>query len=72
MVEIQADKDQLRAELAMSMRRLQTSVAQLRANTTSQLAKLRKKNDIINRLKAELGENAAAMFALEARDRAPN
>jgi chromosome segregation ATPase len=70
MAEIQADKDQLRAEFAMSTRRLEMSVDQLKAKTTSQLAELGKKSDAINRLKLELGEKTAAIFALEARERA--
>jgi chromosome segregation ATPase len=70
MAEIQADKDQLRAEFAMSTRRLEMSVDQLKTKTTSQLAELGKKGDAINRLKAELGENTATIFALEARDKA--
>jgi chromosome segregation ATPase len=69
MAEIQADKDQLRAEFAMSTRRLEMSVEQLKGKSTSQLAELGKKNDTINRLKIELGEKAATIFALEARDR---
>jgi chromosome segregation ATPase len=69
MAEIQADKDQLRAEFAMSTRRLEMSVDQLKNKSTGQLADLGKKNDVINRLKMELGEKAATIFALEARDR---
>ena len=70
MAEIQADKDQLRAEFAMSTRRLEMSVEQMKAKTTSQLAELGKKSDAINRLKLELGEKTATIFALEARDKA--
>jgi chromosome segregation ATPase len=70
MAEIQADKDQLRAEFAMSTRRLEMSVDQLKGKTTSQLAELGKKTDAINRLKAELGEKTATLFALEAREKA--
>jgi chromosome segregation ATPase len=70
MAEIQADKDQLRAEFAMSARRLEMSVEQLRNKTTSQLAELGKKTDAINRMKIELGEKNAAVFALEAREKA--
>jgi chromosome segregation ATPase len=70
MAEIQADKDQLRAEFAMSTRRLEMSVEQMKARTTSQLAELGKKSDSINRLKLELGEKTATIFALEARDKA--
>jgi len=70
MAEIQADKDQLRAEFAMSARRLEMSVDQLKSKTTSQLAELGKKSDAINRMKLELGEKNATIFSLEARDKA--
>ena len=70
MAEIQADKDQLRAEFAMSARRLEMSVDQLKNKTTSQLAELGKKTDAINRMKIELGEKNAMIFALEAREKA--
>ena len=70
MAEIQADKDQLRAEFAMSARRLEMNVEQLKNKTTSQLAELGKKSDAINRMKMELGEKNAAIFALEAREKA--
>ena len=70
MAEIQADKDQLRAEFAMSARRLEMSVDQLRNKTTSQLAELGKKSDAINRMKIELGEKTATIFQLEAREKA--
>jgi len=69
MAEIQADKDQLRAEFAMSTRRLEMSVEQLKAKTTNQLAEIGKKSDAIGRLKLELGEKTAALFALEAKER---
>src|SRR5215471_12862876 len=55
MAEIQADKDQLRAEFAMSTRRLEMSVDQLKTKTSGQLA--------------ELGEKTATIFALEAREK---
>ena len=67
--EIRADKDQLRAEFAMSTRRLEMSVAQMKTKTTSQLAELGKKSDAINQLKKELGEKTATIFAIEARDK---
>src|SRR5919206_2856976 len=69
MAEIQAEKDQLRAEFAMSTRRLELSVEQMKAKTTNQLAELGKKTDAINRLKVELGEKTAAIFSLEAREK---
>jgi chromosome segregation ATPase len=67
--EIRADKDQLRAEFAMSTRRLEMSVEQMKTKTTSQLAELGKKSDAINQLKKELGEKTATIFALESRDK---
>src|ERR1700719_1246042 len=70
MAEIQADKDQLRAEFAMSARRLEMSVETLKNRTTSQLAELGKKTDAINRMKLELGEKNATIFSLEAREKA--
>src|SRR5450759_5291753 len=70
MAEILADKDLLRAEFAMSTRRLEMNVEQLKTKSASQLAELGKKGDAINRLKMELGEETATIFALEARDKA--
>jgi chromosome segregation ATPase len=70
LAEIQADKDQLRAEFAMSARRLEMSVDQLKNKTSNQLAELGKKSDAINRLKLELGEKNATIFSLEAREKA--
>src|ERR1700748_3873956 len=70
MVEISADNDLLRVEFAMSARRLEMSVEQLKNKTTSQLAELGKKSDAINRMKLELGEKNATIFSLEAREKA--
>ncbi len=67
-VEIRADKDQLRAEFAMSTRRLEMSVEQMKTRTTSQLAELGKKTDAINQLKIELAEKTTAIVSLEARE----
>ncbi len=53
--EILARKDLLRAEFAMSTRRLEMNVEQLKTKNASQLAELGKKGDAINRLKIELG-----------------
>ena len=69
MAEIQADKDQLRAEFAMSTRRLEMSVEQLKAKTTNQLTEIGKKSEAIARLKLELGEKNAQLMALEAKER---
>ena len=51
--EIEADKDLLRADFAMSTRRLELSNEQLRNKTANQLAELGRKSDILNRLKAQ-------------------
>jgi hypothetical protein len=49
MAEIQADKDQLRAEFAMSTRRLEMSIEQMKAKTTSQLVEIGKKSEEVGR-----------------------
>jgi chromosome segregation ATPase len=67
--EIRADKDQLRAEFAMSTRRLEMSVEQMKAKTTSQLAELARKSEAISQLKKELGEKTATIFEMESRDK---
>ncbi len=64
--EIRADKDQLRAEFAMSTRRLEMKIDKLKAQTM-QLAELGKKADAINQLKKELTEKNLTNVALEAR-----
>src|SRR4030081_176995 len=69
MAEIQADKDQLRAEFAMSTRRLEMSVEQMKAKTTGQLTEIGKKSEAVGRLKLELGEKTAGLFALEAKEK---
>src|SRR5262245_36174313 len=65
MAEIQADKDLLRAEFAMSARRLEIDVEQLKEQTTSQLAELGRKGDVINRLKIEREAQNVETFALK-------
>jgi chromosome segregation ATPase len=69
MAEIQADKDQLRAEFAMAMSRLEMTIEQMKARTTSQLAEIGRKSEAIGRLKFELGEKTAAVLSLEAKER---
>src|SRR5262249_48207640 len=68
MAEIQADKDQLRAEFAMSTRRLEMSVEQMKARTTTQLAELSKKGDAVGRLKLELNEKSDLLNTMEVRE----
>jgi len=69
MAEIAAEKDQLRAEFAMAMSRLEMTVEQMKAKTTSQLAEIGRKSEAIARIKFELGEKAAALLALEAKEK---
>jgi chromosome segregation ATPase len=69
MVEIRADRDHLRAEFAVSTRRLEMTIEELKAKTSTQLPELGKKTDAINQLKKELAEKKVTSAALEARDR---
>jgi chromosome segregation ATPase len=69
MVEIQADKDQLRAEFAMSTRRLENSVEQLKFKTTEQLAEIGRKSESVRILKSEVEEKTARITSLEAHER---
>src|SRR5580692_6053802 len=66
MAEIQADKDNLRAEFAMSARRLEMSVEQLKAKASTQLGDIARKTEAINRLKTELSEKTAVTDELDA------
>src|SRR5215471_4252286 len=70
MAEIQADKDHLRAEYAISTRRLELTVEQLKARSTGQLSELGRKGEAIAVLKHELTEKTAAMAAIEEREKA--
>ncbi len=51
--EIRVQKDLLRAEFAMSTRRLETTVVRLNNKMTKQLVELGQKSDALNRLKIE-------------------
>jgi hypothetical protein len=65
MLEIRADRDHLRAEFAMSTRRLEMSVEQLKAKATSQLADIARKTGAIDRLKSELAKRTAVTDELQ-------
>jgi chromosome segregation ATPase len=69
-VEVRADKDQLRAQFAMSIRRLEMSIEQMKTKTTMHLVEISKKTSAINELKKELGEKTDTIVAMEARDKA--
>ncbi len=70
MREIQAEKDVLRAEFAMTARRLETSIDELKAKTAAHVAELGKKTTVINRLKHTLDERSSAIMTLEEREKA--
>jgi hypothetical protein len=64
--EIAADKAHLRAEFAMSVRRLEVGMEEMRAKATARAAD--KQNAEIGRLQVEIDRKTAAIFALRARD----
>jgi hypothetical protein len=66
MSEIQADKDQLRAEFAMSVRRLEIGVEAMRTRAVAHSAD--KRNAEISRLQVELDKKTAMILALNARE----
>ncbi len=66
--EIQADKDQLRAEFAMSARRLETTVEQLRQKAGEQLVDINQKRDLIGRLAEEQARRVEVLEKLEERE----
>jgi hypothetical protein len=63
--DVQADKDFLRAEFAMSTRRLETTVEQLNNRNASQLAELGRKGDALGRLTIERNAQQAEITALK-------
>lgn len=65
--EIQADKDQLRAEFAMSTRRLEMSVEELKNKASTQLIEINRKRDDLNKLDLQNNERHAEIRKLEAR-----
>ncbi len=66
--EIQADKDHMRADFAMSARRLELNIDRLRHKSITQAADLGRKTEIIQRLQHELEERAATMAAADLRE----
>ena len=66
MAEIQAGKDALRAEFAMSTRRLEITIDGLKNRETNQLAELGKNRDAVNRLKIEREAQKVEVAALKA------
>jgi DNA repair exonuclease SbcCD ATPase subunit len=67
--EIQAEKDHLRAENAMAMRRLEMLVEETKAKAAAQFADIGKKAESIHRLKVEVEEKGAAIARLESSEK---
>lgn len=65
MVEIQADKDQLRAEFAMKTRKLETAVERVKAKETEYLAELGRRSARIYELKTDGEAKAERIGELE-------
>ncbi len=65
MMEVQAEKDLLRAKFAMSTRRLEMTVEQLMNKTRSQVVELEKRNEVITRLKFERDSQEIEIIALK-------
>jgi hypothetical protein len=68
MSEIQADKDQLRAEFAMSVRRLEVGMEEMRAKAVTRFGPADRRNAEMHRLQVELDKKTALILALRARE----
>lgn len=67
--QIQAEKDHLRAQFAMSVRRLEVSIEEMRAKAAGHSSEIGKRDLEINRLHVELDKKKAQIMAMRARDR---
>lgn len=67
--EIQAEKDHLRAQFAMSVRRLEVNIEEMRAKTAGHSSEIGRRDLEINRLHAELDKRKTQIMAMRARDR---
>lgn len=67
--EIQADKDHLRAQFAMSVRRLEVNIEEMRAKAAGHHGEIGRKDLEINRLYVELDKKKSQILAMRARDR---
>ncbi len=66
MKDIQTEKDMMRAEFAMTARRLETSIEELKNKASAHLGELAKKSNVIAKLKHALEEREATIAKLEA------
>jgi hypothetical protein len=67
-VEARAQKDQLRAEFAVSTRRLEMTVAEMQSKTADQLCEVARKAAEIDRLKTRLRKSYVVIFRFQARE----
>ncbi len=66
--EIQADRDHLRAQFAVSVRRLEISLEEMRAKAASRYGYIDKQSAEISHLQIELDRKTALIFALRTRE----
>jgi len=71
-VELRVDKDHLRAEFAMSIRRLEVTVEEMREKSAKSLAELAKNSKRINRLQADCSDKDSAIRSLEEQNKTIN
>jgi len=65
--EIQADKDRIRAEFAMSTRRLEMSIKGFREKAAAQVIEINRNREELKQLAAERGEKDRALSQIEAK-----
>ncbi len=65
--EVQADKDQLRAEFAMSTRRLELSIEELQEKASRQVIEINRKRDELTKLAGESREKIKTVEELDSR-----
>ena len=63
--DVQAERDLLRAEFAMDMRRLELEVERLTDKSARQMAELGRKTDLVNRLQIESDAQQMEIVALK-------
>jgi hypothetical protein len=66
MAEVQADKDLLRADFAVAIRRLEMTVNELKERNAAQRAEIGKKDDVINRFRIEREAQNVEILMLKA------
>ena len=68
MVEARAHKDQLRAEFAMQVRRLEMTIAEMRAKTVDNSSEVARKAAEVDRLKTELRKTQMDVLRFQGRE----